>query len=83
MGVLPGMTAFATTLMKKKMEDIDVQPVGEYLEMLVDGGANLFACKMSVDMMELKMDDFIDGVQGIVTAGDFMDMTENAQIIFI
>jgi hypothetical protein len=29
------------------------------------------------------MDDFVDGVQGIVTAGEFMDMTEGAQIIFI
>ena len=51
--------------------------------MLVDGGANLFACKMSVDMMGLEMDDFVEGVQGIVTAGDFMDMTDGAQIVFI
>jgi len=83
MGVLPGMTAFATTLMKKKMEDLDVPPIGEYLEMLSDAGAKLFACKMSVDMMDLTMDDFVDGVQGIVTAGDFMDMTDGAQIVFI
>lgn len=83
LGVLPGMTAFATKLMKDKMEDIDVPPVREYLEMLVDAGANLYACKMSVDMMGLDMDDFVDGVQAIVTAGDFMDMTDGAQIVFI
>ena len=29
------------------------------------------------------MDDFVDGVQSIVTADDFIDMTEGAQIIFI
>ena len=34
-------------------------------------------------MMDLKMDDFVPGVCDIVTAGDFMDMTEGAQIIFI
>jgi peroxiredoxin family protein len=83
MGVLPGMTAFATSLMKKKMEKLQVPPVREYLQMLVDAGAKLYACKMSVDMFELTMDDFVDGVQSIVTAGDFMDMTEGAQIIFI
>ena len=83
MGVLPGMTAFATKLMKDKMAKIEVPPVKEYLQMLVDGGAKLYACKMSVDMMELKMDDFVDGVIDIVTASDFMDMTEDAQIIFI
>lgn len=83
MGVLPGMTAFATKLMKDKMAGLDVPPVREYLQMLVDAGANLYACKMSVDMMDLAMDDFVEGVQSIVTAGDFMDMTEGAQIVFI
>ena len=83
MGILPGMTAFATKLMKDKMAKLGVPAVGEYLQMLVDGGAKLFACKMSVDMMDLKMEDFVEGVEAIVTAGDFMDMTEGAQIIFI
>lgn len=82
-GVLPGMTAFATKLMKDKMKKLDVPPVREYLQMLVDAGAKLYACKMSVDMMGLKKQDFVEGVQDIVTAGDFMDMTDGAQIIFI
>ena len=38
---------------------------------------------MSVDMFGLEKDDFIDGVIDIVTAADFMDMTEGAQIVFI
>jgi len=83
MGVLPGMTAFATKLMKDKMEELEVPPVREYLQMLVDAGAKLYACKMSVDMMELTMDDFVDGVQDIVTAAEFIDMTGDAQVIFI
>ena len=83
MGMLPGMTAFATKLMKDKMKTLGVPPVGEYMQMLVDGGAKLYACKMSVDMMGLKREDFVDGVCDIVTAGDFMDMTEGAQVIFI
>ena len=83
MGALPGMTAFATKLMKDKMEKLEVPCVREYLQMLVDAGAKLYGCKMSVDMMGLKKEDFIDGVIDVVTAGDFMDMTEGAQIIFI
>ena len=83
MGMLPGMTAFATSVMHKKIADVGAPPVGEYLQMLVDGGAKLYACKMSVDMMGLKKQDFVDGVLDIVTASDFMDMTEGAQIIFI
>ncbi|HMD89472.1 MAG TPA: DsrE/DsrF/DrsH-like family protein [Anaerolineaceae bacterium] len=83
MGVLPGMTAFATNLMHKKMNGINVPCVREYLQMLVDGGAKLYACKMTCDMMDLKKEDFVDGVIDIVTASDFIDMTEGAQIIFI
>jgi peroxiredoxin family protein len=83
MGALPGMTAVATGLLKSKMKGLDVPPVREYLQMLCDGGAKLFACKMTVDMFGLNKDDFIDGIEGIVTASDFIDMTEGAQIIFI
>lgn len=82
-GVLPGMTSVATKLMKDKMEEMDVPPVREYLEMMADAGAELYACKMSVDMMNMTKDDFVPGIKDIVTAGDFMDMTEGAQIIFI
>ena len=83
MGVLPGMTAFATSLMHGKMKKLEVPPVREYLGMLVDAGAQLYACKMSVDMMDLTKDDFIPGVIDIVTASDFMDLSEGAQIVFI
>jgi peroxiredoxin family protein len=82
-GVLPGMTAVATKLMNDKMDGLGVPPVREYIQMMVDAGAKLYACKMSVDMMGLTMDDFVEGVQAIVTAGDFMDMTEGAQLVFI
>jgi peroxiredoxin family protein len=83
LGIIPGMTPFATALMKSKMKALKVPTVREYLDMMVDAGAKLYACKMSVDMFKLKKEDFIPGVIDIVTAGDFMDMTEDTQIIFI
>jgi peroxiredoxin family protein len=83
MGGLPGMTPFATNLMKSKMKELDIPTVREYLEMLSDAGAKMYACKMSVDMFGLTKADFLPQVEDIVTAGDFMDMTEGAQIIFI
>lgn len=82
-GMLPGMTGISTKLMKDKMTSIGVPCVREYLQMLVDAGAKLYACKMSVDMMGLKKEDFVEGVEDIVTASDFIDMAEGAQIIFI
>ena len=83
LGVIPGMTPFASALMKSKMKALGVPTVREYLEMLSDGGAKMYACKMSVDMFKLSKDDFLPCVEDIVTAGDFMDMTDGAQIIFI
>ena len=83
LGVLPGMTRFATWVMKKKIKQVGAPPVREYLEMLQDGGAKLYACKMTCDMYGLSKGDFIDGVIDGVTAADFVDMTEGAQIIFI
>ncbi len=83
MGILPGMTAVATSLMKKKMKELEVPPVREMLEMLHDAGAKLYACKMTVDMMGLTKDDFLDVVDDIVTASEFIEMTEGAQIVFI
>ena len=81
--MLPGMTAVATRMMHDKLDALDVPPVSEYLQMLADGGAKLYACKMSVDMLGLHPEDLIDSVEGIVTAGDFMDMTNGAQLVFI
>lgn len=83
MATLPGMTAFTTWFMKKKIAEVGAPPVAEYIQMLADGGAKLYGCKMTVDMMGLEMDDFVDSVEAVVTAGDFMDMTEGAQIVFI
>ncbi len=84
MGVMPGMTAVASALMKKKMEELEVPPVAEMIEMLHDAGAKIYACKMTVDMMNLTEDDFIEDVlDGVVTAGEFIEMTEGAQIVFI
>ena len=82
-GIVPGMTAVATKLMKDKMTKLEVPTGPEYLAMLCDAGARLYACKMSVDMFNLKDEDLIDCVGSVVTASDFMDMTEGAQVIFI
>ncbi len=37
------MTAFATSIMRKKIAEVGAPPVREYLQMLVDGGAKLYA----------------------------------------
>ena len=83
LGIIPGMTAFATWLMRKKIAGVGAPPVPEYIQMMIDGGAKFYACKMTADMMGLKKEDYIDGLAGVVTVVDFLDMTADSQIIFI
>ena len=80
---LPGMTAFATHMMKKQIEGIDVPDVPEFLEMISDSGGHLWACRMSADMMHLDEADLYERVEGIISASDFIDLSEGAQTIFI
>ena len=79
---LPGMSTMATKMMKKQMADLDVPDVREFMEMLRDMGVTMWACRMSVDMMGLGMDDFFDGVKDIISAGDFMELNEGGQVMF-
>ena len=81
-GGLPGMSALATHMMERKMEDLDIPPIHEFLEMISDTGAGMYACKASVDMFGLAKDDFIDQVQDIITVGEFYERAAGGQIIF-
>ena len=83
MGGLPGMTGMATKMLKKQIAGLDVPEVPEFLELLVDMGAHLWACRMSVDMMDLEADDLIDGVEDIINVSEFIELSEGAQVIFI
>jgi len=83
LGILPGMTAMATSMMKKEIAKLDFPPVREFLQMIVDAGGHLYGCKMSMDMMKLTKDDLFPGVERVLGAMEFMEISEGAQIIFI
>jgi len=83
LGGLPGMTAMATHQMKKQIHDIGVPDVPEFLEQIVASGGHLWACRMSADMMHLDESDLYDDVEAIISAADFIEKTDGAQIIFI
>jgi peroxiredoxin family protein len=83
LGGMPGMTAMATSMMKKQIAGIGVPEVPDLLEQIVASGGHLWACRMSADMMHLAKDDLYDAVEGIISASDFIEMTEGAQLLFI
>ncbi len=85
LGGLPGMESFATNMMKKEMEKLDIPPVGEFIEILEASGAKLWACKLAMDMFHLKREDLVDEIADIITVGDFYEKAsgENTHLLFI
>jgi peroxiredoxin family protein len=85
LGILPGVEAGVSAMMKSQMEALDVPPVSEFIEMIVAGGGELYACKLAFDMFKLKREDLDENVIDVITVGQFYEMAggENTQIIFI
>ena len=81
-GVLPGMSAIATKMMEKKMSELDIPPIHEFIEMIGDTGAGMYACKASVDMFGFSKDDFVDQIEDIITVGEFYEKAAGGEIIF-
>ena len=81
-GGLPGVSTVMTQYMSHRMEKLDIPSIPEFIEMIADTGAGLYACKASVDLFELTKDDFVDQVKDIITVGEFYDLAAGGQIIF-
>lgn len=81
-GAAPGMEILASKMMKKQIEELDFPEVREFIEILQASGANLYACKMSMDMMKLTQTDLLEDIE-VIGAMEFMEISEDAQIIFV
>ena len=81
-GGLPGVSTAMTHYMNHKMEKLDIPSIPEFIEMIADTGAGLYACQASVDLFGLEKSDFIDQVQDIITVGEFYEKAAGGQIIF-
>jgi peroxiredoxin family protein len=81
-GGLPGVSSVMTHYLGRKMEKLDIPSIPEFIEMISDTGAGLYACKASCDLFELTKDDLIDQVKDIITVGEFYEMAAGGHIIF-
>ena len=81
-GALPGMSALATRMMQRQMEKLDIPPIPEFVELVSDSGAGLYACKASVDMFKLTDEDFISQMDAVLTVGEFYELAAGGEIIF-
>jgi len=79
---LPGMENLAAKMMAKRMEDLDLPGARVMIEILADSGAELYACELAMKMFDRTAEDLVPQVKEVITAGDFYDLSEGAQIVF-
>lgn len=85
LGGLPGMEALASHMMKKEMEKIDMPDIHEFLEILTASGVKMWACKLAMDMFHYKKEDLYEGVNDVITVGDFYKYSqgEGVHMLFV
>ena len=81
-GAIPGFSWLVTKMMQRQMEKIDIPPIPEFIELVGDSGAHLYACKATVDMFGLSLEDFVPQVEDIISVGEFYEKAAGGQIIF-
>lgn len=57
------MGGMGTSMMKQVMKDKNVLPLGELIQMAKASGVKFIACTMSMDIMGIKPEELIDGVE--------------------
>jgi len=73
--------AVMTHYMNHKTEHLDIPSIPEFIELIADSGAGMYACKASVDLFGLEKNDFIPQVQDIITVGEFHERAAGGQML--
>jgi len=79
LGVVPGMTAVATVMMKGWMEKANMPSVKELLDLCVEGAVHLYACATTMGVMGIKQEDLIPAAQ-CAGATTFLDFAAEADV---
>lgn len=81
-GMLPGMTPMATMMMNSWMKKANVAKLSELIEVAIEGGVRMIGCQMSMDVMGVKKEDLIDGIE-IGGAATFLEYASNNAISLV
>ncbi len=80
LGALPGMTGLATLMMKQTIKHKHIASIPELMELAKESGVKLWPCQMTMDMMDIKREDLIDGLEDPVGAATFLEFASHADI---
>ncbi len=82
-GMIPGMTAVATRMMKGKITATKTPTIPEMIANAKELGVKLHACSTSMEFLGVKKEDLIPEVDDIIGASTFLQLSEGAQTLFI
>ena len=82
-GVLPGMTAVVTNMIRKRISNVKLPSIPELIKTAKESGVKLYACSTTMDVMDVRKEDLIPEVDEVVGAATFLQLSEGGQIIFI
>lgn len=77
------MHGLGARMIRKVMSDKGVETPGHLLHDLVEGGAQLIACQMSMDVMGIQQEELIDGVETGGVAAFLAEASESGTTLFI
>jgi len=79
-GAIPGMTALATQMTRRRFRQRNVPPVDELLRKAIDAGVKVYPCGFSIDVFGYKPEDFVPGCQPRLGSADFLDFAKDAAV---
>ncbi|MGK7345386.1 MAG: DsrE/DsrF/DrsH-like family protein [Candidatus Nitrospinota bacterium M3_3B_026] len=79
LGVLPGMTSVATAMMNSWMSKANVATIPSLLDSCVKSGVRMIGCQMTMDVMGIKKEELIDGIE-VGGAAAFLDYAAESDI---
>jgi peroxiredoxin family protein len=83
LGMIPGMTAISTGMMKGKMEKAKIPSIPDMFKTAKELGVKMHACSTTLQVMGINKDDFISEVDDVVGATTMLELGQGGQIIFI
>lgn len=83
LGMIPGMTAMATRMMRGKIAKAKMPPIPEMIKTAKELGVKIHACSSTLEVMGITKEMLIPEVDDIVGAATMLELGEGGQIIFI
>lgn len=73
------MLGMGSKMIRKVMKDKNISSLEELIKSAIDNGINIVACQMSMDVMGLKKEELIEGVQ-IGGVGYYLGEAEDSNV---